>query len=344
MDESPSFDVFIAENGGPAAMDSLLAMLKAGDAAWQQADDAEPPVTPDHALRLRTYRLNRRTPGASHVYVAEMTENLGYAGGINAWLRPLLAVDGWKAAWILNPDTEPRPDALAKLSAASERRRKGMVGSLIVRPDAQEVVAMRGLRWQKWMGRSTSVGRQEAASVEPDASAVETKMTAPSGASMYVTRSLIERIGLMYDPYFLYYEDLEWGARAKKIGELGYANDSVVLHKHGTTIGSSGDKAGRSPLSVYLGARNAVLFSRRNYPAFVLPALAMQFVQATRYLHAGSTENFRTALQGIVAGYRGETGRPDPMPGARKTVTDKARDDCASPAHHPDARSIPPTP
>ena len=217
-----------------------------------------------------------------------------------------------------------------------------MVGSLIVRPDGQAVVAMRGLRWQKWMGRSTSVGREEAASVEPDATAVETEMTAPSGASMYVTRSLIERIGLMYDPYFLYCEDLEWGARAKKIGELGYAHESVVLHKHGTTIGSSGDKADRSLLSVYLSARNAVLFARRNFPAFVLPALAMQVVQAARYLPAGSPENFRTALQGIVAGYRGETGRPDPMPGSPATSWTKPRQIAGPRRVSLDPRTIPP--
>ena len=82
-----------------------------------KADDVEPPVGPDHGLRMRTYRLTGRPAGSSYVHVAEMSENLGYAGGINAWLRPLLSVDGWKAAWIINPDTEPRPDALTKLSA-----------------------------------------------------------------------------------------------------------------------------------------------------------------------------------------------------------------------------------
>jgi len=321
--DTPSFDVFIAENGGPAAMDALVAMLDAGDPAWTPTD-AKPPVAPDHGVRTRSYRLDGREPGSGYVHVAESSENLGYAGGVNVWLRPLLAADGWTAAWILNPDTEPRPEALAELAAYSESRGKGMVGSLIVRDDDPTVIAMRGLSWRKWTGRSVAVGRGDSASVEPDPAAVAASLTAPSGASMYVTRSLIERIGLMYDPYFLYSEDVEWGVRAKKLGELGHAHKSVVVHKHGTTIGSSGDKAARSPLSVYLGARNAILFARRNYPAFVLPALAMQILQAGRYLPAGSPANFRTAVQGIVAGVLGETGRPDPLPGAPTTRPDNA--------------------
>ena len=50
------------------------------------------------------------------VHIAQMPENLGYAGGINMWLRKLLELPGWKAAWILNPDTEPAPSALFELA------------------------------------------------------------------------------------------------------------------------------------------------------------------------------------------------------------------------------------
>ncbi len=332
MNATPTFDVYIAENGGPAAMDALVAMLDADDPAWTAADGVKPPVAPDHGVRTRSYRLTGREQGSGYVHVTESSENLGYAGGVNVWLRPLLGADGWSAAWILNPDTEPRPDALAELAACSASRGKGMVGSCIVSHDDPAKVAMRGIQWQKWIGRSVATGWLEAAAVEPDVAAVEALIDAPSGASMYVTRSLIERIGLMHDPYFLFGEDLEWGVRAKRLGELGYAHKSVVEHKHGTTIGSSSDKAGRSPLSVYLGARNAIVFTRRNFPAaFVLPALAMQLVQAGRYLPAGSVANFRFALKGIVAGWLGETGRPDALSGAPPPSRDKAQKDRKAP-------------
>jgi N-acetylglucosaminyl-diphospho-decaprenol L-rhamnosyltransferase len=245
--ERPTFDVFIAENGGAAGMDALVAMLDAGDPAWAPADDVDPTVFPDHGLRRRGYRLARPAETSSIIHVAEMKENLGYAGGVNAWLRPLMKADGWTAAWVLNPDTVPRADALAQLADYSASLKKGMVASLIVSDDDPSVVAQRGLAWRKWIGRCEAVGRNEKASVEPDTSAVEADLTAPSGASLYVTKALIERIGLMYDPYFLYFEDLEWGDRAKRLGELGHAHKSVVAHKQGTTIGSLSSRAGLSP-------------------------------------------------------------------------------------------------
>ena len=309
----PTFDVYIAENGGAEGMEALTAMLDAGDPAWARADDAAPPVSPDRGSGLRAYRLAGREERTGAVYVAQSSENLGYAGGVNVWLRPLLAADGWSAAWILNPDTQARPDSLAELAAYSSSRKKGMVGSLIVSDDNPDVVMMRGMEWRKWTGRCIAVGRRESASVVPDSAAVEARLTAPSGASMYVTRRLIERIGLMYDPYFLYSEDLEWGDRARKLGELGYAHRSVVPHKYGTTIGSA-TYAHRSPLSAYMMARNAILFTRRNYPATLPFAFAMQLIQAARCLTTGRDGNFGFVIRGLRDGCLGRTGRPDPMP------------------------------
>ena len=83
-----------------------------------------------------------------------------------------------------------------------------------------------------------------------DLPAIERAMDSPSGASMYVTRRCIEQIGLMDESYFLFYEDLDWGVRAKKHG-LGYASDSIVAHQRGTTTGSAGRSTALSRLSVY---------------------------------------------------------------------------------------------
>src|SRR5574337_932426 len=97
------------------------------------------------AVRSRDYQLVS-AHGELLVHVAELRENAGYAGGVNAWLKPLLAVRGWEAAWILHPDTCPDPNALAELAAYAEASGKGMVGSCIIRTDALDRVFTRGLR------------------------------------------------------------------------------------------------------------------------------------------------------------------------------------------------------
>ena len=59
------------------------------------------------------------------VHVGEACENLGYAGGVNAYLEPLLAIAEWPGVWILNPDTEPEPDALRELVQYAVKHRPG---------------------------------------------------------------------------------------------------------------------------------------------------------------------------------------------------------------------------
>ena len=259
-------------------------------------------------LATRKLRFPSR---ASNVLVGCAVDNLGYAGGINAWLRELVRIDGWKGAWILNPDTEPASGALAALVNRAEVGGKGMVGSTILEAGRDDVVRFRGgLHWQRFAARSVAIGLAEHISTPFDLAAVENAMDSPSGASMYVTRRCIETIGLMDESYFLFFEDLDWGVRAKAAG-LGYASGSIVAHKRGTTTGSAKTLAAMPRLSVYLQHRNGIHFVRRHFP-WTLPARIVTSVfYALRFLIGRAPGNFLTALRGVLAGLKGEKGRPD---------------------------------
>jgi hypothetical protein len=115
----------------------------------------------------------------------------------------------------------------------------------------------------------------------------------------------------MDERYFLYFEDLEWGIRAKrKSWRLGYADHSIVAHKGGTTIGSARTRADASILSVYLDFRNRVIFVREHYPRWILWTLFVLVLRAVEFSLAGAPRNTRAALNGIAAAIRGEIGRP----------------------------------
>ncbi len=317
-DAEPSFNVFIAENGGAAGMDALTAHLDAGDPAWRKADAASAPTRPPNSRRSRNYGLVRPdgVDGAS-VHVAEMDENLGYAGGVNAWLRPLLALPGWDAVWVLNPDTQPDAHALAELALYSRRHDKGMVGSCIIRTDQMDRVFTRGLQWNKVASRAEAIDRGAELAVEPDAATVETRLSGPSGASIYVTRRLVETIGLMDERYFLYNEDLEWGERARRLGMLGYAHKSRVPHKCGTTLGSAPGRRARSRLSVFLNIRNTILYVKANRPLWLPWTVLMQLAYIATYGVAGAFANMAVGFEGLAAGLKGEVGRPDRFLDAR---------------------------
>jgi GT2 family glycosyltransferase len=303
----------IAENGGNGGVAALNAALMAPGSPCQVLSDARllTQLFPD--LEGQTFNLSREDAGTqTHVHVVRMRENLGYAGAINACLRPLLMMPGWDAAWILNPDTEPTPSALCELADYAAKRRKGMVGSRITAPAEAAVFCCRGLKWSKLTASTAAIGIGDPPTdneVDPDL--IEPLLDAPSGASMYVTRDLIERIGLMDERYFLYFEDLDWGCRAKTVGAVGYAHRSVVPHKGGTTIGSANYRAGKSRLSVYLEFRNRILFVRARHGKWLAWATLMQLVHLAVYFASGSVGNMFAGGRGVLAGLRGEIGRPD---------------------------------
>jgi N-acetylglucosaminyl-diphospho-decaprenol L-rhamnosyltransferase len=305
----PGFEIFVCENGGPQAYANLIAALTAENGPCRDTGDEEALDTPLLVAR-RVLKLKGEANGAL-VHLGLATENLGYAGGVNAWLRPLMAVPGWPAVWILNPDTEPAPDALRELAAYAEQWGRGMVGSRLVPTAQPECVHSRGLHWCKGRAVARAVDLRSPSDVEPDPEAVDSRLDSPSGASMYVTRACIERIGLMNERYFLFFEDLEWGIRARQEFGVGYAHRSIVVHAGGTTIGSSTRTARQSPLSVYLEYRNSILFVRENFPLWLLWTIMVQFGRISLKARAYPLGSFTAAFRGIVDGVRGYSGRPN---------------------------------
>jgi N-acetylglucosaminyl-diphospho-decaprenol L-rhamnosyltransferase len=310
-----NFDIFVCENGGHAAFRALCESLDRDgcildhecslDAFLYAQARAEKRFNGLVSYRLRDTDIT--------LIVSEAAENLGYAGGVNSWLRLILEQPGYAGFWILNPDTLVEPDALSEMVKYARSSGKGMVGSRIVPASDPSLVHCRGLRWRPIRASTEAIDYHALASREPDTEKIEKLLDAPSGASFYVTRECVERIGLMNEWYFLFFEDLDWGTRAKKECGLGYADHSIVRHHGGTTIGSAGKRSEKSNLTVFLEFRNRILFVRDRYPAWFLWTIFVLIFRALEYSTVGSFENTKMAYRGIAAGLAGQIGRPDQL-------------------------------
>jgi hypothetical protein len=306
----PRFDVFVCENGGPGSFHELCDALagQEGPCVSRVDDFSEALASAGRFVDITCFALGGRP---SRVWLGCAGQNLGYAGGVNAWLDRLLKMPDYDGAWILNPDAEPDPNALRALVDRAVTAGKGMVGSTIVPSVGCSHIHCRGgLRWRKLRTNLALIGLGEPVDEAVDPEAVEADLDCIAGGSMYVTRACLEKIGLMDERFFLFYEDADWSFRAKKHG-LGYAPDSIVPHKGGTTIGSARLRAERSPLSVYLDSRNHLHFVRMHCGRYFPIAILLGCVEAASYLLASSPRNFKAAIEGLVAGMRGEIGRPN---------------------------------
>jgi N-acetylglucosaminyl-diphospho-decaprenol L-rhamnosyltransferase len=308
---TPPLAIFICENGGTDAFDNLVAVLTGPERTCEP--DGQPPM-PTGPRLVRNVRLRLRTSDPSRtvsVQVGEACENLGYAGGVNAYLEPLLARTDWPGVWVLNPDTKPEPAALYELVQYAVQHNRDMVGSRQSSPHEPDIILGRGLAWRKWRGGARLVDWRVPATICPPPDEIDRQLDSPSGASMYVTRSCVGHIGLMDERYFLYFEDLDWGLRAKQQSLIGYAHRSVITHDVGTTIGSATSRRSSSALSVYLFFRNRLLFTRVYFPRWLAWTFLMEVIEILEYGRLRSFHNMIAAFRGAAAGLAGQTGRPD---------------------------------
>jgi GT2 family glycosyltransferase len=293
------FAVHVCENGGSPAYAALAAAVR------KTCADLAPAPTGSRMVEAHSGTLS----GSQQVHLYDAGANLGYAGGINVCFAAIIAEDRYDHVWILNPDTEPTPGALAALRARQQQGGYGIVGSRLVLK-ASNRIQLYGGRWRKWMARGFNIGLGSPADTTPDVAAIEHAMDYVCGASMFAPRVYVEQVGMFDERYFLYNEELDWCFRRGAF-TLGYAHDSVVVHAHGSTIGSSVNRKTRSALSVYLDERNKLLFTKRFNPV-LLPVVALTtLVLTSQYLKAGAYANYRVALAGWFAGLRGEKGFPN---------------------------------
>jgi GT2 family glycosyltransferase len=82
---------------------------------------------------------------------------------------------------------------------------------------------------------------------------------------MLASIGFVNGVGAMSEDYFLYFEELDWVMRGGDRFALGYAPESVVYHKEGSTAGSSGDWRARSEISDLCAVRSRLMFTRRYF-------------------------------------------------------------------------------
>ncbi|MGU3541083.1 hypothetical protein [Methylobacterium sp. A54F] len=306
LSEHRAMRVHICENGGAESFSNLVAAF-ANDPNWIAGGSHSPATA--RVLECRTFLPRDATTAVRELTLHQAAGNLGFAAAVNEILVAIRDDPDWSAVWLLNPDTEPRADALSRMLARCEARTVGIVGARLVFKHSGRV-QLYGGRWRRWLGRGFNIGLNCESDASVNVAAIEREQTYVSGASMLVTREFIETVGLMHEDYFLYAEEIDWCLRRGQF-RLGYAHDAVVIHAHGTSIGSSNDRRRKSPMSVYFDERARLLLTRRFFPQIFPVVMLTTLVLTVQYARGGSLQNFVFALRGWWAGLRGETGFPD---------------------------------
>ncbi|RLB01300.1 MAG: glycosyltransferase family 2 protein [Deltaproteobacteria bacterium] len=199
-----------------------------------------------------------------YITIIDTGKNLGFAGGNNVGIRYAISRREYDYVWLLNNDTVVEKGALGALVEYSQRNKDaGIVGSKLLYYHRPDIIQSAGGRLNKWFASTSSIGQGQHDSFKWDKDAeVETIM----GASFFISRECIERIGLLPEEYFLYMEETDYCYRARLHGfKIGFAHKSKVYHKEGSSTGCVPLKGGegRSYEADILSIRNRLRFARK---------------------------------------------------------------------------------
>jgi hypothetical protein len=283
------------------------------DGSWQRFLD----WANDSGRQYRTYNRSSSESGGKPddpglIFIQTGT-NLGFAGGNNVGLRYALN-RGHQYFWLLSNDTMVNRHSLpALIERTQQDTRIGMCGStLIYFHDQCKVQALGGSVFDFSSGVGTHIGIGESldqdvyATNKPSGLAkrqkyVEESMDYVVGASMLVTREFIEAIGLMEESYFLFFEEIDWAMRGKEKFKLGWAPDSIVIHKEGGSIGSSHiDRPSRTALT-YM-ARNRLKFAARHTPEHYWSVWRRLCFEALVYAKRRDIEAVKLLITAVIRG------------------------------------------
>lgn len=277
----PNFQIVVIDN---ASGDGSLEQIEEWATGTQPAGLANPalatcsmPAQPKPVAVQRVALSQLDQPGVicdSNIALIQSDNNGGYAAGNNLGIRLALADPACTWLWLLNNDTVVDSQALAQLVRRATREPEaGIIGSTLVHYHAPSTIqAQGGALFQRWLGTSRHVG--EGTPFPPPAGTV---FPAPAldyivGASMFVSRPFVEHAGLMYEGYFLYFEEIDWSWRKGKF-QVTYEPGSVVYHKEGATTGMNKQTVNYGHGGDFYLHRNRLVFARRNFP-LSLPIVA----------------------------------------------------------------------
>ncbi|QVJ80732.1 hypothetical protein SAMN04487826_0763 [Prevotella sp. khp1] len=190
-----------------------------------------------------------------HVKVIRSQYNLGFAGGNN------LGINEAKGEYILliNNDTYFKKFNIDPLIERLESSDK--IG--IVCPKLRFTWGNNPIQYAGYTPLSPITVRNQAIGFgKEDAGQYDTAHPTPyaHGAAMLMKRAAIEKVGLMPECFFLYYEELDWSMMFTRAGyEIWYDPACTVYHKESQTTGQN------SPLRTYYITRNRLLLVKRNY-------------------------------------------------------------------------------
>ena len=215
-------------------------------------DNFEVIVVDNASQNQEAENISKKYP---QVKVIKSEKNLGFAGGNNLGIK---AAQG-KYLFLVNNDTIFKDFNIQPLID----RLDSSTNIAIVCPKIRFAWGTYPIQLTGYTPLSKITVRNQAIGYgEDDQGQYDSPHPTPyaHGAAMLIKREAVDKVGLMPECFFLYYEELDWSMMFTRAGfEIWYVPACTVYHKESQTTGKN------SPLRTYYIVRNRLLLVKRNW-------------------------------------------------------------------------------
>lgn len=164
-------------------------------------------------------------------------KNIGFAGGANVGIQYALE-HGVEWVVIVNQDLSCSQRSITQFAESLSTKNSGVVGPFVGSLDP--------VRWSTILAPPRNP---------------QSNMVYVSGSCMAIHKTVIDHIGYFYEPYFMYYEDVDFCVRAmQQKFPITPVSLNGVAHRESTSLGRG------SVAHEYYLARNHLLFVERLAP------------------------------------------------------------------------------
>jgi GT2 family glycosyltransferase len=263
--------------------------------------------TDDSLKQLRTNHAN--------IILLTCDQNTGFTGGNNKGMQYAIQ-QGYTYTLLLNNDVAVESDFLESLvQALDENENLGAVQPLIYFHHDRTLIWNAGSRYNKWLGVTKTIGynkKDAQHTYRNQNQGFASKIAWITGCAFMVKNEVLKKVGLLYEPFFIYYEDVDLSFRIKNAGyDLGYVSASVIYHIAGMSHKSSKKTAEGyiSPKVHYLNARNHIWLLKKYTNLLHAPTVilyqSIYYLSVTGYfIIRGRWKKIKALYKGIGEGLR----------------------------------------
>lgn len=165
------------------------------------------------------------------IRLVENNENLGFAKAVNRGLQ----IAKGDFIFILNPDTELTKDSVGYLfEFARQNKEVGIVAPKLLNPDGSVQPSCYHDPTLLAAFREYFADIKGAFSKYAPPGSEPVKVDSVVGAAMFLSRRVIDKVGMFDERYFMYFEDLDYCRRIRNKGfNVYYLPRSKIYHEHG---------------------------------------------------------------------------------------------------------------